>query len=87
MRAMVHLSPRTRRWLLLAALFALYFAIACLITWPLISRLGSLLAGRTTDAMVHYWNGWWFQEALQLGQSPFQTIAAQLPGRGHARHP
>jgi len=79
MRCMSNLSPRTKRWLLRAALFVLYFAIACLITWPLIPQLGGMLVGRTSDAMVHYWNGWWFQQALQSGQSPFQTGLLNYP--------
>ncbi len=79
MRRMAELSPTKRRGLYLVAIFALYLAIACLITWPLIVNLGSLLVGRTSDAMVHYWNGWWFQQALQIGQSPFQTDLLNFP--------
>jgi hypothetical protein len=79
MHPMTISSLAKRRWLLLAALFALYFAITCLITWPLISQLGIILVGRTTDSMVHYWNGYWFQQALQLGQSPFHTPLLNYP--------
>ncbi|NCF66230.1 MAG: hypothetical protein GWP61_09650 [Chloroflexi bacterium] len=67
------------RWLSLAILSAVYFAIACLITWPLFRKLGTHLVGRTSDAMVHYWNGWWVQQALSLGQSPFQTSYLSFP--------
>lgn len=79
MRCMADSSRWKQRWPFLAALFAIYFATACLITWPLIIRLGDVLAGRTTDAMVHYWNGWWFQQALQNGQSPFFTDLLNYP--------
>ena len=67
------------RWLSLAILSAVYFAIACLITWPLFRKLGTHLVGRTSDAMVHYWNGWWVQQSLSLGQSPFQTSYLSFP--------
>ena len=79
MRAMADLSSSKGRWLFLLAIYILYFIIACLITWPLITQLGDLLVGRTTDAMVHYWNGWWFQQALQMGQSPFFTDLLNYP--------
>ncbi len=79
MRTMADPSSRKGRWLFLLAIYILYFIIACLITWPLITQLGDLLVGRTTDAMVHYWNGWWFQRALQLGQSPFFTDLLNFP--------
>ena len=74
-------SPQSarRRWSLLAGIFALYFALTCLISWPLLSQLDTVLVGRTTDALVHYWNGWWFQQALQLGQSPFFTPLLNHP--------
>ncbi len=71
--------PTKNRWLLPAALLAIYFAIACLLTWPLISQMSTHLVGRTSDAMVHYWNGWWVQQALSSGHSPFQTTYLSYP--------
>ena len=67
------------RWLFLAVLSVLYFGIACLITWPLLTNLDAYLIGRSSDAMVHYWNDWWVQQALSLGQSPFQTSYLSFP--------
>ena len=72
------LSARSR-WLLRAAVLALYSGIACLITWPLLTNLNTHLIGRTSDAMVHYWNGWWVQQALTSVQSPFQTAFLNFP--------
>ncbi len=53
-------------------LIIFYFALACLLTWPLIQQLStSLPAG--TDTLLHYWNSWWVWQALSSGESPYFT--------------
>jgi hypothetical protein len=52
--------------------FAFYFAVALIITYPLITRLSSDLAGWTYgDAYETAHHMWWYGEALTTGQSPF----------------
>ncbi len=53
--------------------FGLYLVLACLITWPLITHFQTHLPGSSDDAYMHFWNGWWVQQALHNGQSPFFT--------------
>lgn len=50
-----------------------YAGVAVGMTWPITGRLSTHLPGHTTDTLVHYWNGWWAQQALSHGQSPFHT--------------
>ena len=50
-----------------------YTGVAVGMTWPLAARLTTHLPGHTTDTLVHYWNGWWVQEALNKGLSLFYT--------------
>ena len=63
-------SPKYR-----AALIACvsYVGLAILATWPLSTSLPTHLPGASTDALIHYWNGWWVQQALGQGLSPFYT--------------
>lgn len=42
-------------------------------TWPVIARLGTHLAGGRDDLWVHQWTFWWVREALRQGQNPFFT--------------
>ncbi len=61
------------RTLFRLAILSLYFAVAIGMTWPLARRLTTHLPGGSQDTLVHYWNGWWVKQALQAGQSPYQT--------------
>jgi hypothetical protein len=55
-----------------AAILA-YSALAVWLTRPLVARLDSALAGSSSDALVHYWNGWWVRQALLSGRPLFHT--------------
>ncbi len=68
--------PRWTRFLLLALG---YTAVAIFLTSPLVQNINTHLAGRTTDAMVHYWNSWWVQQALGSGQFPWVTSLLSYP--------
>jgi hypothetical protein len=57
----------------LAALIAAYAGLAVLTTWPLAAHLSTHLPSNSDDALVHFWNGWWVQQAVQNGQSPYFT--------------
>jgi len=57
----------------LVAILLAYAGVAVGMTWPLILRIATHLPGGTSDALVHYWNGWWIRQALTTGQSPFYT--------------
>ena len=50
-----------------------YVVVAVGTTWPLAARINTHLPGGTSDALVHYWNGWWTGRALATGQTPFYT--------------
>lgn len=63
----------SRKLLAALAVFAAYAALACITTWPVVTRMTTHLPGDSTDTMLHYWNGWWVQQALKSGQSPFFT--------------
>lgn len=51
----------------------LYAIVVLWLTRPLVSHLDVALAGSSTDAFMHYWNGWWVRQALATGQSIFDT--------------
>jgi hypothetical protein len=53
--------------------FILFVFLTLLMTWPVIARLGSHLAGGRDDLWVHQWTFWWVREALYQGQNPFFT--------------
>ncbi|MGW8319270.1 MAG: hypothetical protein ACWGPS_08470 [Candidatus Promineifilaceae bacterium] len=66
-------------WLHLFAV-SLYGAVALWLTWPFARHLADALAGPSTDALVHYWNGWWARQALQTGQPVYETTYLFYPG-------
>jgi hypothetical protein len=66
------------RWIYLVVLLA-YIGVAVGMTWPLADQIASALPGHTSDTLVHYWNGWWVQQALSKGQSPFYTTYMFYP--------
>ena len=61
-----------RRLLRPLLLIIFYFALACLLTWPLIQQISTHLPAGT-DTLLHYWNGWWMWQALAAGESPYFT--------------
>lgn len=50
-----------------------YAGLAVLVTWPLVAHITTLLPGTSDDVLVHYWNGWWVQQALGDGQNPLYS--------------
>lgn len=73
------MKSRLPHWLWLFLLLGSYSIIAIIITYPLINNLETHLVGRTTDALLHYWNNWWVQKALTTGQNPFFTTYLSYP--------
>ena len=57
----------------------IYAGLAIVATWPLTANLNTHLPGASTDALIHYWNGWWVQQALTQGTSPFYTTNIFYP--------
>ena len=56
-----------------AVFFTAYLGLAIVTTWPLADQLSTHLPGQSDDTLLHYWNGWWVQQALQQGVSPYFT--------------
>ena len=52
---------------------AAYMGLSILTTWPLITQLSTYLPGQSDDTLLHYWNGWWVQQAWRQGHSPYFT--------------
>jgi hypothetical protein len=55
-----------------ALIYAAYLALACIVTFPLITQLGAVIVGFEYGdgrEMAHHL--WWFGEALRTGQNPF----------------
>lgn len=48
-------------------------------TWPVVARIGTELAGGRSDLRIHQWTFWWVKEALLNGQSPFYTRLLYYP--------
>ncbi|GJM23383.1 MAG: hypothetical protein DHS20C15_32980 [Planctomycetota bacterium] len=67
--------------------FALFAALAVLLTWPLAWSPDQAVA-RRGDYFVNTWNFWWMHEAVvEQGISPFETQALHWPrGVDLARH-
>ncbi len=54
------------------AVFAVYFGVACVITYPLVTILDTRLIGHPFgDAPEYAAHVWWIKHALQTGQNPF----------------
>jgi hypothetical protein len=58
-----------------AAVLVVFFgALAVLLTWPLITVLGTHVPGKAPDDNVNFlWNLWWMREALASGVSPLHS--------------
>jgi len=51
----------------------LFLALAVMLTWPLVVRLGSAVPAGTIDMWQNYWNFWWWKTSLLEGRSPYWT--------------
>jgi hypothetical protein len=58
-------SPALRRH---ALILAFYTVLALIMTWPLITQLGTHYAGNNEDLWVFQWDNWWTRYALQHGR-------------------
>ena len=56
-----------------------YLGLTLVMTWPLVTRLGSEIAGVGTDVWIHQWTFWWVKEALAERAKPVLHDAALLP--------
>lgn len=57
-----------------------FFALSTLaMTWPVVARLTTQLAGGRDDLWVHQWTFWWVREALHQGLNPFFTPYLYAP--------
>lgn len=70
---MSHHRPSIGKVWTIGLAFLLYLILSIVVTWPLLPRIGTTLSGGSTDAMLHYWNGWWVLQAIQEGTSPYST--------------
>ena len=59
-----------RRTLVVATIYA---ALAVLMTWPIMGRLGQQIPGSDGDAWVHLWTWRWLRDALATGQDLWFT--------------
>src|SRR5512136_2483959 len=56
--------PRYRRDLFVLLFFT---GLTLLMTWPLITQIGSVYAGNNEDLWTFQWDNWWTRYALQHG--------------------
>ena len=68
---------RFRRDLLVLLFFT---ALTLLMTWPLITKIGSVYAGNNEDLWTFQWDNWWTRLALQHGLDPLYTQYQFFPG-------
>jgi hypothetical protein len=66
-----------RRDLLVLLFFTL---LTLLMTWPLITRLGTVYAGNNEDLWTFQWDNWWTRLALQHGYDTLYTTYQFFPG-------
>ena len=67
----------------LALVWAVFFALAIAITFPLVLQLdASLLGDARIDVWNHAWGYWWFEQALGSGELPVHTQLAGGPEGG-----
>ena len=75
---------RFRRDLLVLLFFT---ALTLLMTWPLITKIGSVYAGNNEDLWTFQWDNWWTRLALQHGLDPLYTQNHFLPAGGSLPRP
>ena len=84
-------SSRAWRRIVIAA--AIYLALTCVLTWPLVTSLGTRLAGALgSDVFGHVWMHWISRHALlESGMLPFRIetdlLLAPLSGKVHSSDP
>ena len=66
------LSRVPRTWQC-AAILLTYELLAIVMTWPVVTRLETHIAGGLWDTLVHQWTFWWVRETIALGLNPFET--------------
>ncbi len=54
-------------------IITIYAGLAILASWPLATHLSTHLPSNSNDSLVHFWNAWWVQQALQDGHFPYFT--------------
>ena len=59
----------------------LYGAMAVVLTWPLVLRMGTQVVGRASvpDYIGHFWHCRWFAQALFDGVNPYQVHTVLYP--------
>jgi hypothetical protein len=60
-------------------IFLAFAGITILMTWPVVARLSTYLAGGRDDLWVHQWTCWWIRQALKDGFNPFFTPSLYFP--------
>jgi hypothetical protein len=71
--------PRGQSRWITTLILLVYVLLALVMTWPVISKLGTELAGSHSDLWIHQWTFWWIKEAILNGQSPFYTTLLYYP--------
>ncbi|MBN1873448.1 MAG: hypothetical protein JXA33_04395 [Anaerolineae bacterium] len=67
------------RWGWGIVVVAIYTIVALVGSWPLVLHLTTHLPDRFNDSLLHSWNTWWVQQALQTGQPLYYTRALFYP--------
>ena len=70
------MNLKLRRDLLVLLFFT---ALAVLMTWPLITQIGSVYAGNNEDLWTFQWDNWWTRYALQHGYDMLFTPVQFYP--------
>ena len=68
-------NPRKPAWYNVPVLL-IYLGLAILMTWPLMTQISEVIAGKGTDVWIHQWTFWWIKEALSSGVSPSLVAAS-----------
>jgi len=63
----------TPQILIAFTIFIIYAILAIMMTWPLVTQITTHLPGGSGDTYLHYWNGWWVQQAFSTAQSAYYT--------------
>jgi hypothetical protein len=70
------MNSKIRRDLLV---FLFFTVLTLLMTWPLISQIGSVYAGNNEDLWTFQWDNWWTRYALQHGYNLLFTPVQFYP--------
>ncbi len=69
-------NPTLRRDLLVLLFFTV---LTLLMTWPLITKIGTVYAGNNEDLWTFQWDNWWTRYALQHGENLLFTPVQFYP--------